>query len=94
LREVDFWGLDGPRWEQVQEKFNVSRYQWLHQLDAGLIPNADSSETFRARVEPCLAFVLGGASRPDVAIRVPRWNRSMLLSLLVAAFCQDGHVRN
>ncbi len=84
LREVEFGDWTGLGWEEVREKFNISPFQWLQQLDAAQIPNADSSETFRARVEPCLHSILEAHPGQTVAIACHGGTIRMLLSLLLA----------
>ena len=68
LREVDFGDWTGLRWDQVQEKFGVSAFSWLEQLECGGIANADSGESLRERVEPCLERILADHAGQQVAI--------------------------
>jgi len=58
LREVDFGDWTGHSWDEVQEKFGVSAFDWLNQLDRGAIRNAETGASYRARVEPCVRQIL------------------------------------
>ena len=68
LREVDFGDWTGLSWDQVQEKFGVSAFSWLEQLECGGIANAESGETLRERVELCLERILARHPGQQVAI--------------------------
>jgi broad specificity phosphatase PhoE len=68
LREVDFGDWTGLTWDQVQEKFGVSAFSWLEQLECGGIANAECSETLFERVEPCLEHILARHGGQQVAI--------------------------
>ena len=83
LREVDFGDWTGLSWDQVQEKFGVSAFSWLEQLECGAIANAECGETFRDRVEPCLERILADHSGQQVAIFCHGGIIRMLLSLLL-----------
>ncbi|MDB6111519.1 MAG: alpha-ribazole phosphatase [Pedosphaera sp.] len=83
LREVDFGDWTGLGWEQVHAKFNVSAFKWLQQLEQSAIPNAESGETFRARVEPCLQEILRAHPGQSVAIACHGGTIRMILSILL-----------
>ena len=51
LREVDFGAWTGLNWEQVKERFNLSAFAWLEQLESGGIAEAEPSAGFRDRVK-------------------------------------------
>lgn len=68
LREVDFGNWTGLTWEQVQERFQVSAWDWLHKLDQGGIAGAETTNQFRARVEPCLRHILQEHRGQSVAV--------------------------
>jgi broad specificity phosphatase PhoE len=68
LREVDFGDWTGLHWSEVQERYGVSAYAWLEQLECDGIRNAECSRTLRARVEPFLRQVLREHKGQDVAI--------------------------
>ncbi|MCU0771251.1 MAG: histidine phosphatase family protein [Verrucomicrobia bacterium] len=54
LREVDFGDWTGLVWEQVQERFGVSPYEWLVELEHARMPNAETGAQLCARVAPVL----------------------------------------
>jgi broad specificity phosphatase PhoE len=68
LREVDFGDWTGLAWDDVQAKFGISAFAWLEQLECDGIANAESAETLRDRVEPCLQRILADHSGRQVAI--------------------------
>jgi broad specificity phosphatase PhoE len=83
LREVDFGDWTGLRWDQVQEKFGVSAFSWLEQLECGGIANADCVETLHERVEPCLERILSDHAGQQVAIFCHGGIIRVLLSILL-----------
>jgi broad specificity phosphatase PhoE len=83
LREVDFGDWTGLGWDEVRTRFNVSAFQWLDLLERGAIPNAESAETFRARVEPCLRMILEANPGHRVAIICHGGVIRMILSILL-----------
>ncbi len=84
LREVDFGDWTGLGWEQVRERFNVSAFDWLHKLEEAAIPNAESGDTFRARIELCLRKILAGHAGENVAIFCHGGVIRMVLSILLS----------
>ena len=84
LREVDFGDWTGLGWEQVRERFNVSAFDWLHKLEEAAIPNAESGDTFRARIEPCLRKILASHAGENVAIFCHGGVIRMVLSILLS----------
>jgi broad specificity phosphatase PhoE len=54
LREVDFGDWTGLVWEQVEERFGVSPYQWLVELQHARMPNAETGAQLCARLRPVL----------------------------------------
>ena len=68
LREVDFGDWTGFGWEEVEEHFQVSAFDWLNQLERGAIPNGESGPVLRARVEPCLRRILDAHRGHTVAV--------------------------
>ncbi|HWH69998.1 MAG TPA: histidine phosphatase family protein [Candidatus Sulfotelmatobacter sp.] len=83
LREVDFGDWTGLKWEEVPVKFGVSAFTWLDQLECAGIPNAECSQTLRARLEPCLQQILAKHPGQEVAIACHGGVIRMLLSLLL-----------
>lgn len=57
LREVDFGVWTGLPWEKVEERFGISPFLWLEQLDCDGIPQAECSAVLRKRIEPCVKAV-------------------------------------
>lgn len=68
LREVDFGDWTGLAWDEVQARFGISAFAWLDQLECDGIANAESAETLRDRVEPCLRQILADHSGQQVAV--------------------------
>jgi broad specificity phosphatase PhoE len=83
FREVDFGDWTGHSWEEVQEKFGVSPFVWLHQLDGDCIRNAESAARLRQRVEPALEAVLRNHAGQNVAIICHGGVIRMMLSMLL-----------
>lgn len=68
LREVDFGAWTGLSWDQVQERFQVSAFEWLDQLEKGAIEDAESTQAFRGRVEESLRHILNEAPHKEIAV--------------------------
>lgn len=83
LREVDFGAWTGLGWEDVRTRFGVSAFEWLRQLDANAIPEAEPAEAFRARTASCLARVLTELEDHTVAVICHGGVIRMMLSLLL-----------
>jgi broad specificity phosphatase PhoE len=83
LREVDFGDWTGLGWEQVREKYNISAFEWLRQIDQGTMPNAETGQTFRARVEPCIKQILQNHPGQSVAVFCHGGVIRMLLSIVL-----------
>ena len=83
LREVDFGDWTGCNWAQVQEKFGVSAYNWLHEMERGAIPNGESAAGYRARVEPCLRQIIAEHPGRNVAVYCHGGVVRMILSILL-----------
>jgi broad specificity phosphatase PhoE len=83
LREVDFGDWTGHGWEAVREKFGVSAFTWLDQLDRGAIPNAENIVTYRARVAQCLTEILSTQTGKTIAVFCHGGVIRMLLSILL-----------
>lgn len=58
LREIDFGVWTGYRWDEVQQHFGVSAFDWLEVLDSVGIPEGESALALMNRVRPCLERVL------------------------------------
>lgn len=68
LREIDFGDWTGLTWEAVQEKFGVSAFQWLDELERGGIANAESVNSYRDRVDLCVRDMLAKHPGQNVAV--------------------------
>jgi broad specificity phosphatase PhoE len=83
LREVDFGDWTGHTWEGVKDKFGISAFQWLSELERGAIPNAENTTSYRARVEPCVREILQKHPGENVAIYCHGGVIRMILSILL-----------
>lgn len=83
LREVDFGDWTGHGWEAVREKFGLSAFTWLDQLERGTILNAENVITFRARVAQCLDDILAAQSGKTIAVFCHGGVIRMFLSILL-----------
>lgn len=83
LREVDFGDWTGLSWEDVKERFQISAYEWLNELERGSIPNAESSATYRTRIESSLRQILREQPGRRVAIVCHGGVVRVLLSILL-----------
>ena len=83
LREVDFGAWTGLSWQQVQERFGVSAFDWLDKLEAGQVPEAENGAQYRARIEPCLKQILRDCPGQTVAVVCHGGVIRMLLALLL-----------
>jgi broad specificity phosphatase PhoE len=83
LREVDFGAWTGLSWEQVSQQFNVSAFQWLNQIESGLISGAESVSDFRRRVEDCLKAILRECPGQAVAVVCHGGVIRMILAILL-----------
>ena len=83
LREVDFGDWTGHGWDAIREKFGVSAFTWLEQLERGTIPNAENVVTYRERVAGCLKEILSMQSGKNVAVFCHGGVIRMMLSILL-----------
>lgn len=83
LREVDFGVWTGLSWEQVYERHQVSAFDWLNQLEAGSIAEAESTADFRARVDEALRQILHHSPCKEVAVVAHGGVIRMLLALIL-----------
>ena len=83
LREVDFGDWTGLSWQQVQDKYKVSAFEWLNLLEKGGIPGAETTAQLCARVEPCLRRILHDCPGQTVAVVCHGGIVRVLLSLLL-----------
>lgn len=83
FREVDFGDWTGLTWEQVHARFGIRAFQWLDQMDKGALPNGESAEAFRSRVEPDLHSILAQHAGQSVAIVCHGGVIRMILSIVL-----------
>jgi len=68
LREVDFGDWTGHRWDEVQEHFGISAFDWLETMENGGIPHGEPVPELKARVGKCLQDILAAHPHQTVAI--------------------------
>jgi broad specificity phosphatase PhoE len=68
LREIDFGDWTGLSWESVQQKFGVSAFQWLTELERGGIANAENTRSYCGRVQSCVNDMLQKHAGKNVAV--------------------------
>ena len=68
LREVDFGSWTGLRWEQISERFGVTAFDWLDNLERGTMPDAEPEEMFRRRLERVLERIFREQPGKTVAV--------------------------
>lgn len=68
LREMDFGDWTGHRWDQVQSIFGVSAFDWLEIIEANSIPNGETVESLRSRVQECLMSIIHAHPHQKVAV--------------------------
>jgi broad specificity phosphatase PhoE len=83
LREVDFGDWTGHGWDAVREKFGVSAFTWLEQLERGSIPNAENAVTYRERVAACLKEIQLANDGKTIAVFCHGGVIRMMLSILL-----------
>jgi broad specificity phosphatase PhoE len=83
LCEIDFGDWTGLTWEAVLQKFGISAFQWLDQLERGGIPNAESAMAYRARIEPCVRSILQKHPGENVAVFCHGGVIRMILAILL-----------
>lgn len=83
FREVDFGDWTGLGWEEVRQRYGVSAFEWLDQIQRGGIPNAECGRTFRARVKPALQAILKRHPGQKVAVLCHGGVICMMLSILL-----------
>ena len=81
--EVDFGDWTGLTWEQVHARFGISAYQWLDMMDKAALPNGESAQTFRARIEPEFRKIIGRHAGESVAIVCHGGVIRMMLAVLL-----------
>ncbi len=83
LREVDFGDWTGLSWEQVQERFNVSAFEWCQQLEAGAITGAEPMPAYRGRVQEALERIQRDSPCKEIAVVCHGGVIRMILAILL-----------
>jgi len=83
LREVDFGIWTGLSWEQVKEQFNASAFDWLDQLERGLISGAEPMSQYRTRIDFVLRRILEECRGQTVAVVCHGGVIRMILAILL-----------
>ena len=83
LCEVDFGDWTGFNWEEVRRKFGVHPYDWLDEIELGVVPNGETGVQFRARVESCLFEIIRRHPGGTAAIFCHGGVIRMLLAILL-----------
>ncbi|MGV3774863.1 MAG: histidine phosphatase family protein [Verrucomicrobiales bacterium] len=83
LREVDFGVWTGLSWDQVFERYNVSAFDWLNQLEIGNIAEAEATAQFTERVNNSLQTILAESPHKEVAVVCHGGVIRMLLSIIL-----------
>lgn len=83
LREVDFGDWTGLKWDEVRERFQVSAFDWLTQIERGAIQNGECARRLRSRVEPPLRSILSRHPGQSVAIVCHGGVIRMILAILI-----------
>lgn len=68
LREIDFGDWTGLTWDAVQQKFGVSAFQWLTELERGGIANAENTASYCGRVQTCVSDIMRKHAGRNVAV--------------------------
>jgi broad specificity phosphatase PhoE len=83
LREIDFGDWTGFGYDALRKKFRIQPWEWLEQIELGVVPNGESTVHFRKRVEPCLRRAIRENRGKTVAIFCHGGVIRMLLAILL-----------
>jgi broad specificity phosphatase PhoE len=83
LREVDFGTWTGLGWEEIQARFGISAFDWLDQLEQGLISEAEPMGGFQQRIALALDRILGEGSGTTAAVVCHGGVIRMILALML-----------
>ena len=83
LREVDFGAWTGHGWDAVRDKFGVSAFTWLEQLERGTIDRAENIVVYRERVGSALRQIIAGNDGKVIAVFCHGGVIRMMLSILL-----------
>ncbi len=68
LREIDFGDWTGHRWDEVQENFGMSAFDWLEIIENNGIMNGETIDSLMTRVRECLLQIIHAHPHQQVAI--------------------------
>lgn len=83
LREIDFGDWTGFGWNEVEARFGMSAYDWLHHLEENRVGGAESIDHFLGRLNASLEEILSGPAGRTVAVFCHGGVIRGLLSLLL-----------
>lgn len=68
LREIDFGDWTGLGWDEVEQRFGMSAYDWLEHLEHDRVSGAESLQEFSDRMEGSLHQILREQAGRTVAV--------------------------
>ena len=68
LREIDFGDWTGLGWNDVESRFGMSAYDWLHHLEEDRVAGAESLGAFQERLASSLKQILEEQAGRTVAV--------------------------
>ena len=83
LREVDFGDWTGLKWDEIQERFGVSAFEWLEVIESPGIAGGESAACLAQRVGPCLRQILEENPHRRVAVACHGGIIRVILSMLL-----------
>lgn len=83
LREIDFGEWTGLSWEQVNERYKVSAFHWLSEIEEGRIAGAEPVAEFRERIALALQQILADSPHKEIAIIAHGGVIRMVLAILL-----------
>jgi broad specificity phosphatase PhoE len=83
LREVDFGAWTGCGWDEVQQRFGMSAYDWLQHLETDAIPEGETLAQFQGRVGKAIEQILRASAGQRVAVYAHGGVIRMALAILL-----------
>lgn len=68
LREIDFGDWTGFGWDEVEQRFQMSAYDWLEHLEHDRVSGAETLTGFRARLDDSITRILREQPGRTVAV--------------------------
>ncbi len=68
LREIDFGDWTGLGWNDVEARFGMSAYDWLHHLEEDRVAGAESLQAFQDRLSMSISQILDEQAGRTVAV--------------------------